>query len=477
MRVAVVGAGPAGLAAAYRLRSRGHDVTVFEADPVAGGRTHTEHFGDGHWADTGAGWLASFYPDTLALLGELREAGGLRPLPLRGGGDLLLDGALHPAPNSLRRILTSRLLGPAETARFLAYMGALFLRQPGGLRVDERRDAVAALDALAPAGGAAVERILRPMFEGPFFARLEDMSGALVRSWLRALSVGRFFQVDGGMDAPWRRLGAALATRTGLRVEAVRTRGGGVEVVAAGAPEPFDAAVVAVPAPAATALAPEHPAAEVLRTVRYAPHVRLYAARRNEGPPRSSIHVFPNDTVATVELSSGRGGAWGRVPEHWEWLLVCSPAASSGPLLELPDDALRRALWEEAARIDPRIFALDAADVVHIVRWPQAVPIVDVGYYTRLRRLHQAPPIVFCGDWLVQPCVEGAVRSGLRAADVVTGASPASPRPPGTGARAGQARSLSARVEGRALPGRNGDRAGRRSDPEGSSKGGTKSPL
>jgi len=36
-RVAVVGAGPAGLACAHRLAMRGHDVTIFEAKPKAGG--------------------------------------------------------------------------------------------------------------------------------------------------------------------------------------------------------------------------------------------------------------------------------------------------------------------------------------------------------------------------------------------------------------------------------------------------------
>src|SRR5689334_6677691 len=36
-RVAVVGAGPAGLACAHRLAMRGHDVTIYEARPKAGG--------------------------------------------------------------------------------------------------------------------------------------------------------------------------------------------------------------------------------------------------------------------------------------------------------------------------------------------------------------------------------------------------------------------------------------------------------
>lgn len=416
MRVAVVGAGPAGLTAAHALRRQGHGVTVLEAEEVAGGRTHSEHFGENHWSDTGAGWLASFYPQTLRLFAELREAGGLRPMPLRGGGDLLLDGALHPTPNSLGRILKTDLLAASDKVRLLAYMASLLLTQRGDLQVDMRWDTVPALDALAPAGRAAMENVIRPTFEGPFFSRLEEMSGALVRSWLRTISTGSFFQVEGGMDAPWKRLAATLDARTGVRVETVETSGHGVAVTTASETLTFDAAVLAVPAPVAARIAAGHPSAEILSEIRYAPHVRLYAARRAEGVPRSGIHAFPNETVATVELSSGRYGAWGRVPDCWEWLLVCAPAATSGALLELPEDETRRRLWDEASLIDRRIFGLEDADVVHLIRWTHAVPIVDVGYFKRLRTLKQSPPIVFCGDWLVQPCVEGAVRSGLIAA-------------------------------------------------------------
>jgi predicted NAD/FAD-dependent oxidoreductase len=192
-----------------------------------------------------------------------------------------------------------------------------------------------------------------------------------------------------------------------------------VEVAAAGRePERYDGVVLALPAPLAVTLVPDHPAATILRQVRYAPHVRLYAARRSEGPGRTGIHAFPNETVATVELSTGRDGAWGSVPDDWQWELICAPAATSSRLLELPDAELQRRLWAEAAKIDPRIFPLESADVSLIVRWTNAVPIVGPGYYTRLRSLEQRPPIAFAGDWLVQPCVEGAVRSGIRAAAV-----------------------------------------------------------
>jgi protoporphyrinogen oxidase len=387
---------------------------VFEAGDDVGGRTHTEHFAPDHWVDTGAGWLASFYPRTRALLEELGLTDVLRPMPLRGGGDLMIDGRVVPFPSSLRRIVTSPLLGPTDKARFLAAMARLFARQRGTLAIDRSFDDIAALDHLAGMGHAARDCIVRPLFEGPFFSRLEEMSAALVRSWLRVLSVGDFFQVEGGMDAPWRRLGAVIGVRTSTTVERVTPGADHVDIVSGGNTERYDGCVVAVPAPVARQLVAGVP--PCLDGVRYASHVRLYAARRGAGPRRSSIHVFPNDLVATVEIGSGRWGAWGGVPDDWCWALVCAPAAASGPLVTRPAEEVTAELWAAATTVEPRLFDLGRADIVHLVRWPHAVPVVDRGYYRRLEPLVQAPPVVYAGDWLVQPCVEGAVRSGEAAA-------------------------------------------------------------
>ena len=176
-----------------------------------------------------------------------------------------------------------------------------------------------------------------------------------------------------------------------------------------------------MPAPLAAELVAPADRPAWLDQVRYVPHVRLYAARRGIGPARSGIHVFPNDLVATVELGSGRFGAWGQVPDDWEWGLVCAPASASAPLLDLPEDEVSARLWDAASAIDPRLFRLDRADVVQLIRWRHAVPDVEPGYFRRVAGFDQRPPMVFAGDWLVQPCVEGAVRSGNAAAALLTG--------------------------------------------------------
>lgn len=97
-RVAIVGAGLAGLVAAYELRRAGVDVRVFEQSDRAGGRVWTlrDQFDDGAWVDAGAmgagqsytNWLA--YCERFGLEIEASETRSPRPDTL-----LLLDGRMY----------------------------------------------------------------------------------------------------------------------------------------------------------------------------------------------------------------------------------------------------------------------------------------------------------------------------------------------------------------------------------------------
>ncbi len=417
MKVAVIGAGPAGTTAATLLAERGHEVVLLEREASAGGRTASVHFGPDHWLDTGAGWLTNFYPVTRGLLDRTGAAGELEPLHLRGGGDLMLDGVVVPSPNSIGRILTTRLLGLIDKVRFFAWMAGLVVTQGKDLRIDRRYDETPAVDALSSMGTDALERIVRPSFEGPFFARLEQMSGTLVRSWLRSLSIGDFVHPVGGMDRPWRQLADRIGARYSTEVTRVGTAGtGGAWIESGGERQEFDAVVLAVPAPVAARLLGDA-APPLLADVPYVPHVRAYVARpRTERVPRTAVHVFPNDIVATVERGSGGDPAWGRVPAGWEWALICAPSASSEHLMDLPHDDLMDILFTTAGELTGERIQWRDYEIAHLVRWSHAVPVVGPGYYRRLDAVPRAAPLAFAGDWNDQPCVEGAVRSAYRAA-------------------------------------------------------------
>jgi len=109
MRVAVVGAGWAGLAAAVHARKAGHEVEVFEMAQQSGGRARTVMV-DGLALDNGQHILIGAYQATLALM---REVGAdtttlLRRMPLalqypNGHGLRLREGA--PVPAFVRAVL------------------------------------------------------------------------------------------------------------------------------------------------------------------------------------------------------------------------------------------------------------------------------------------------------------------------------------------------------------------------------------
>jgi len=103
-RVAIVGAGYAGMAAAVTLAAQGVPVTIFESGPVAGGRARRVKT-EGHELDNGQHILIGAYTELLRLMKvvgvpstsllrmplDLRYADGFR---LRGALDLLFSGRI-----------------------------------------------------------------------------------------------------------------------------------------------------------------------------------------------------------------------------------------------------------------------------------------------------------------------------------------------------------------------------------------------
>src|SRR3989304_8622298 len=78
-RIAVIGAGIAGLTAAYTLQKRGFAVQVFEREDTPGGRMRSEQRGD-FVIERGAQFIASSYRDMRALAAELGIADSVEPL-------------------------------------------------------------------------------------------------------------------------------------------------------------------------------------------------------------------------------------------------------------------------------------------------------------------------------------------------------------------------------------------------------------
>ncbi|MEU4692500.1 FAD-dependent oxidoreductase [Actinoplanes sp. NPDC023714] len=147
-RVAVVGAGMAGLGAARALADRGAEVQVWEARDRVGGRTHGVDL-DGFTFDLGANWLQQYDDNALA---RLAEKLGLGVVATDFGDPLVLGTAAGPVPEELERELRARLDHAAPQAA-IADVLEEWLVDPGPFAVEEILrlvDAEIVMDSGAP---------------------------------------------------------------------------------------------------------------------------------------------------------------------------------------------------------------------------------------------------------------------------------------------------------------------------------------
>jgi predicted NAD/FAD-binding protein len=258
MRIAIVGAGIAGLGSAWLLQRQGHAVTLFEADARLGGHTHTVDVKlDGVSAPVDTGFLVfndRTYPHLVALFAEL----GIDSVPSEmsfsvrndstglewGGTDL---AALFAQPRNALRPSFWRML--ADIARFNRATTTMLRRDTlppatlGEYLQRERYSAAFRDGYLLPMAGAiwSAPRRAIAAFPLPAFVRFCDNHGLLGLA-------GRpqWRTVKGGGRTYVAKIAAELRdVRPGTRVASVRRVTGGIEIGADGRNERFEAVVFA----------------------------------------------------------------------------------------------------------------------------------------------------------------------------------------------------------------------------------------
>jgi len=269
-RVIVIGAGAMGLAAAYHALKLGHDVTVLEAAPEAGGMA--AHF------DLGGLSIERYYhfvcksdQATFDLLAELGLGDRIRWVPTSMG--YYLDGKLYPwgDPISLLRFPKLSLI---EKLRYGAMM--FFSTKRSDWKSLEN---VSAKDWITGWCGTAVyERMWAPLFRLKFFEYADNVSAAWI--WTRFKRVGtsrrslmqeELGYIEGGSETLVHALTSAIERMSGtLRLNApvtrVETQAGCITGVTAGGEFiAADAVISTMPTPHVSKIVPDLPAADRAR--------------------------------------------------------------------------------------------------------------------------------------------------------------------------------------------------------------------
>lgn len=280
-RVAVIGAGLAGLACAHRLATGGQDVVVLESSDRTGGYLRTSRH-DGYLIESGPNGFLDNAPETLALIGEIDLTGEMMPSQDQARRRFVFrDGRLRPLPGSPGAFLKSDLLSAGAKLRIAC--------EPFARR---RSDADETIHGFASRrlGLEAADMLVDPMVSGIFAGdarqlslraafpkmwSLEEEHGGLFRALLarrRAVRasgapvgspLGKLTSFRNGIETLPGALGATLGARlrTRTRVAGLSHASGWTLTLDSGEALHADHVVLAVsPAVAANLLGPLDPA-------------------------------------------------------------------------------------------------------------------------------------------------------------------------------------------------------------------------
>jgi len=433
MRVAIVGAGWAGLAAALGAARAGHQVTVFEAARTLGGRARAVAAqgpgGAPITLDNGQHILIGAYAECLALMRSVgvAESPALLRMPLAlpyadGTGLRLPD--LPPPWDALAGI--GRARGWSWGERWALLRTAAAWRLGGFTCAPEAT--VAQLCAHLPA--RLQHEFIDPLCVSALNTPADQSSGTVFLRVLRdSLFSGRggshllLPRVDLGALFPepaarWLRA-HGHTVHAGLRVTALRPDGAGAwHVETAAGSMPFDAVVLATPAPEAARLV-RGEAAE-MGALRAA--VTDWADQADALRHTAIATVYAQHATATAALLSQpmlalRATAQRPAQFVFDRALLGGPAgvlAFVVSAFEGERETLERQVLAQAASE----LGLDSLRVLRTVVEKRATFACTPG----LRRppMRIAPGLLACGDYVDGPypaTLEGAVRSGTAAAD------------------------------------------------------------
>jgi oxygen-dependent protoporphyrinogen oxidase len=389
MRIAVIGAGIAGLAAAHRLMDA-HDVTVFEREPEAGGKIRSQHIGE-FLFEWGPGGFLSNAEHMRALVHEvglddaLIEAG-----PAAKNRYIFWNGKLHKLPSKPPEIVAFSLLSPFAKVRAMRELTVrprvasatddetvyAFMERRFGRDVAER---IVAPALLGVSGGDAKTTGIGAVF--PRVVEFERVNGSVIRGMVRgARTPGKLTTFTaGGMQRLTDRIAERVGDRlrTGARVERIERRASGWRIVHDGTATDVDGVIVTTPSAVAADLvtAFDEPLAAKLRTIAYAPMRSIGVAFRAADMPNaldgfgflaargSGVRILGATYTSTIVPD--------QAPPETAYVRVFMGGAVDPDAGALDAERVRAIVLADLARV---LGVVAAPIAYHEIVWPQAIP-------------------------------------------------------------------------------------------------------
>jgi len=450
LRTVVVGGGISGLTLAWALRARGTPVTLLEASERVGGQIRS-WVEDGFVLEAGPNGIL----DRDGAVTRVADALGIgeRLRPAAPAGDrraVFVRGKVRFLPSKPPQLLGSDVLpwwaklrllleplsrrGPSGVDESLAHFG----RRHFGRHVTETL-----LDAVQTGIYAGDSERLSVRAAFPRLHEMERSHRSLLlaaKAMRRGGQPPRLLSFEGGLETLPRALGRALGdtVRLGVQVRALEPAGDGWQVRWAGGGERFERVILAVPPrTSAELLRPlDASVATALEAIHTVPISVVHLGWRNGVEPGFEgfgVLVPARERRRVLGVIFVSAAYPFRAPPGGTLLTVLVGGAHGTRFAELPDAELVTAVREE---LDSMLGIRSSPDLVHIVRWPRAIPQYEVGHHGRMDAITTAlrhhPRLMLAGSAYRGPGVADCVRESLAMADSIAPAT--APSPPATAA-------------------------------------------
>jgi oxygen-dependent protoporphyrinogen oxidase len=427
-RVAVIGSGPAGLAAAFRLHQAGCRVRLFEREDRVGGRTRTERR-DGFVINQGATIFSTGYH---SMLGIIADAGlGHEVVPVSAGlgfvrapddvfefdTDHLVRGALR-FPLSTRARLVATKLG-YDVVRCRTRMRYEDLELAADLDVESAEDY-----GCRRLNDELLREVVRPAAYGLVAAPAREVSAVdLMFALNRFAGIGtRWLALRDGSASYCARLAELVDVQLSARVDEVEEIGDEVAVSYTGpvgaVTERFAGCVLALPAPITAAIHPALTASrrEFLLAAPYAAMTVVNLALRRPPPGIDSAFYAHPETEEIFTSVFEHNKLDTLVPAGKGLVSLYPNDEMSREMMTLPDsDVIDRVVKAAESVLPPMRGDIEFALVRH---WEHGAFHGRVGHYRDLARFRATPDkrIQLAGDYFAPTSMNTASTSGERAA-------------------------------------------------------------
>jgi oxygen-dependent protoporphyrinogen oxidase len=435
-KVAVIGAGIAGLAAAYRLRETGIESVVFDKESFVGGRMSSEVI-DGFVIDKAAYTWPEHHKNLTAFLSSMGMIEQLVQTP--GTSSTFAGGSEYPIKiGSPKDFLTYKLLSlknKKDMIKLYLYAqslgGALDLTAPTE-RTFELEQETAADYILRNYDEEILEHAAWPIFCEILLGAPEYNSKVPFLATLKNVLWFKIFNLTGGIGALTQALAARLDVRLGSPVEHVSQDSSGAEfILEIGGMTPetlrFDAVIFAVPPPLIPDVFPEidPELGPMLQRIEYSKSIVTAIALNRAYDGTSMINNLCRDrfrTIATLVYDRHKGPH--RVPDGSELITAVLCENASNELFTCSDNEIADAVLKEAEAVLPG--ASRHVLFTRTYRWPFGAvqfPCGAIRHIDSVRALTKRQPgrIAFAGDGYYKASLETSFNTGVSAADKVAG--------------------------------------------------------